>query len=296
MRRSFEPSTWWEDPRTVARRHGALPQRSFSQNFLTSRRIAETIVQAAVDASSSERVIVEIGAGLGTLTQGLALIGPQVVAIELDRAMLQILGVELASRHNVRLVAGDAARIDYRLLSEETGNRKLVMVGNLPYASTGSILRALTQHSDVIGEALIMVQREVAGRVLARPGTRMYGALSVFSGAAFRIEALVQVSPGSFFPPPKVASTVLRLVPLETPRARETPDFQAVVHAAFGTRRKTMKNALSKLPIERAGIETLLQSANIEPQARAETLSVEQFAALTDAYRSLLARGSSSGR
>lgn len=264
-----------EDPRTALRRHGLSPKAAFSQNFLVSASAVRTIVAAA--APAQDELVVELGAGLGTLTSALIEAGAYVIAIERDSDMLQVLTADLVPKGLV-LVSGDAAEVDYAALKREP-SEKICVVGNLPYAITGGILRNLVDSRAHISRAIVMVQREVRDRLVAPPNTREYGALTVFTSAAFSIQTVLKLPPSAFHPQPKVHSAVVRLDVSATPRAEETPAFRQVVKAAFEQRRKTLRNALgAALGQERA--DHALASAAIDPVRRGETLSVEEFAKL----------------
>jgi 16S rRNA (adenine1518-N6/adenine1519-N6)-dimethyltransferase len=262
------PASSWEDPRRALARHGLAPKRAFSQNFLVSRHAVERIVDA-LDVREGTAVV-ELGPGLGTLTRALLGAGATVRAIEADPAMRAVLEADLvAEGWPLTVLDGDAATF-----VPEAGER---VVGNLPYAVTGAILRNLVGARDRIERAVVMVQKEVGQRLMAAPGGKTYGALTVFTQAAFAIERVVAVPAGAFHPKPKVDSAVLRLTPHATPRAVETPMFRRVVRAAFQARRKTLRNALGSLGLDKAKVtEALGEWA----KARGETLGVEDFAAL----------------
>lgn len=276
----------WEDPRRVLARHGLTPKRAFSQNFLISESAVARIA-AAVAPALGERVL-ELGPGLGTLTGALLRAGADVVAIERDRGMIAVLAAEMP-RARVRVIEGDAAEVDYAALAAElcpsdTGGAKLAVTGNLPYAVTGGILRNLTTARQHLSRAVVMVQREVRDRMLAEPGTSEYGALTVFVQGAFAVTPVLAVPPGAFFPTPKVASAVVKLVPHAVPRALETPALRRLVRAIFDARRKTLRNALGRVYGQRCADEAL-DALRVDPQLRGETLGVEQMAALADALQ-----------
>jgi 16S rRNA (adenine1518-N6/adenine1519-N6)-dimethyltransferase len=222
----------WEDPRRVLARHGLTPKRSFSQNFLISERAVRGIVEACELTPQSR--IVELGPGCGTLTVALAAVCERVYAVERDPDMLQLLEAE-TDRARVQLVPGDAKEVDLRALS---GGTRIHVAGNLPYAITGAILRRLVEQSDLIERAVLMVQREVRDRLIAAPDTPDYGALTVFTQQVFRVDSVLHVPRTAFHPPPKVTSSVVKLTPLETPRAPRVPSFERIVRAAFQARRK----------------------------------------------------------
>ncbi|MBX3248878.1 MAG: ribosomal RNA small subunit methyltransferase A [Myxococcales bacterium] len=254
-------------------RHGQAPSRRFSQNFLVSQPVVEAIAEAV--APRDDERVVELGPGAGTLTAALLRRGARVLAVEKDRRMIALLREELGAIPRFEVREGDAAALDLAALLGEDAP-PVAIAGNLPYAITGAIFRALVEQRARIDRAVVMVQREVRDRLLAEPGTKAYGALGVFVCAAFDVVPVLMVKPGAFFPPPRVNSAVVRLVPHATPRAEETESFRRVVRAAFDQRRKTLRNALSSLaPTER--VEEALRAAGVDPGARGETLSVEAF-------------------
>lgn len=262
----------FEDPRRVLRRHGLAPKRAFSQNFLISEGAVRAI--AAATRATAVDQIVELGPGLGTLTSTLLATGAEVAAIERDRDMAAILRDEFArfiDDGRFRLVEGDAATVDFSAFGED-----LIVAGNLPYAITGAILRNLTAHRASIQRAVVMVQREVAERLVAPPGTREYGAPSVFVGASFRISRVLNLPPSAFYPPPKVTSAVIALERLETPRAVERPAFTKLVHAIFESRRKTLRNSLRRI-VSGEVIETIYERLELGDHVRGESLSIEEM-------------------
>ena len=267
------------DPRDVLRRHQLHPKRSFSQNFLIQRQIVEALARVIAESGES---VVELGPGVGTLTHALLNEGCDVVAVDLDPDMVRVLESELGEHPGITIVRGDAAETDFAELAERVG-QKVVVAGNLPYQSTGAIIRQVVAHRESITSAVLMVQREVRDRLIASPSTRQYGALTVFSQAAFEIETIMRLKPGCFYPAPKVESAVVRLTPHPSPRALETAAFREVVRAAFQQRRKTLRNALSGLRNPDV-IENALRDAEIDGSRRGETLSVEEFAALAKRF------------
>lgn len=264
-----------EDPRAALRRHGLSPKAAFSQNFLVSTSAVRTIVAAAATVPGEH--VVELGPGLGTLTAALIEAGAHVSAIERDHDMIHVLTQDLVPKGLV-LKPGDAADVDYAALKREPGE-KLCVVGNLPYAITGAILRNLVDSRAHLSRAIVMVQREVRDRLIASPGTAEYGALTVFTTAAFSVQTVLKLPPSAFHPPPKVHSAVVRLDVSDKPRAEETPAFRTVVKAAFEQRRKTLRNAL-RAAIGQDRAEAALTEAAIDPIRRGETLSVEEFSRL----------------
>lgn len=269
--------------RDLLRKHGLSPKRAFSQNFLVQPGAIAQIADATAELGST---VVEMGPGLGALTHALLSRGCHVIAVELDRDMVRVLEEELGNHPHLRVVAGDAAEADLPGYSNALGS-KLVVTGNLPYQATGAILRHVIDHRLALLGAVLMVQREVRDRLVAKSGTKNYGALSVFAQAGFEVDTVCRLRPGSFHPPPKVDSAVVRLVPLDAPRADETPSFRAVVRAAFQTRRKILRNALKSLGDD-ARIARAAQDVGIDLSRRGETLSVEEFARLSGAWDALV--------
>ncbi len=280
------------DPRTTLRRHGLRARRAFSQNFLRAPHVADRIVASLGRPDGG--IVLELGPGTGALTRPLLGAGLHVIALELDPAMRALLRAEfpesLASG-TLRVLEGDASELDLEVVAAEARCEQIPVVGNLPYAVTGAILRRLVEGAERIPLATIMVQQEVAERLLASPGRRAYGLPSLFVQSCFEVERLLRVPPGAFHPPPKVWSAVVRLRRLATPRARLTPAFEAVARAAFGRRRKTLRNALAPLLArsERPRIAEAIAAAKIQPDARGETLSVEDFDRLASSFAPLLA-------
>lgn len=268
----------WEDPRRVLARHGFLPKRSYSQNFLISERAIRAIVAAC--ELSPESCVLELGAGCGTLTQALAAACAKVFALERDPDMLAVLKAE-CDPARVQIVAGDAKQIVLDAFRPDPATR-IAVAGNLPYAITGAILRNLVSQCDAVACAVLMVQREVRNRLVAQADGADYGALTVFTAQVFSIETVLHLPKTAFHPAPKVTSSVIRLRPLATPRAQPGPAFETVVRAAFQARRKTLRNALVQA-LGTAASDAVLAAAAIDGKRRGETLSIEEFGALARA-------------
>ena len=267
------------DARDLLRKYDLRPKRAFSQTFLIQ---PGAIAQIADAVAKLGQEVVELGPGLGALTYALLARGCRVSAVELDRDMVHVLTREYGDEERLRVVEADAAEFDLRGHAVTQGS-KLVVTGNLPYQATGAILRRVVDDRDAVLGAVLMVQKEVRDRLIAEPGHKEYGALTVFTQAAFEIETVCRLRPGSFYPAPKVESAVVRLLPRETLLANEDDDFRAVVRAAFQTRRKTLRNALRNLgDPDRAA--RALQSAEIDPSRRGETLSIAEFARLAQQW------------
>ncbi|HYR55507.1 MAG TPA: 16S rRNA (adenine(1518)-N(6)/adenine(1519)-N(6))-dimethyltransferase RsmA, partial [Myxococcaceae bacterium] len=250
---------------------------SWGQNFLDDEPTLQRIVDAA--NLGPEDSVVELGAGLGHLTRLLVATGAQVIAIERDPDLLEAMG-ELRAE-NLRVIAANAAHADFAALA---GTSPVVVVGNIPYQLTSTILFELLDQRAHISRAVLTMQKEVAGRITAPPGGRDYGILSVLLGLHYELQNLFVLQPALFHPPPKVSSAVIRLDALSNPRAEVLSDgrFRKLVKAAFARRRKQLLNSLKSDPSlgEPASLLEALRRANIDPTRRAETLSVQEFAAL----------------
>jgi 16S rRNA (adenine1518-N6/adenine1519-N6)-dimethyltransferase len=270
--------------RELLTRHGLSPKKSLGQNFLVDPRAQERIVAAA--ELCPDDVVVEIGAGLGALTARLTAVANKVVAIDRDAQLVAVLRGELADRPNLELVLGDALEFDLAECARQAG-RPLVVVGNLPYVITSPVLFATIEAAAggrVVDRAIFMVQKEFAQRMLAPPGSRTYGRLSVMVQQAASAEILFHVGAGAFLPAPAVTSTVLRLRPRARPLAEvgDASLFARVVRETFGARRKMLRRALEP-GFGGARAAAALAAAGIAGTRRAEELSVADFARLANA-------------
>lgn len=263
--------------------HGIRPQHKLGQNFLTDGRVLDQIVEAS--GVGAEDVALEIGPGLGVLTQRLARKAGLVVAIELDRKLVEILGKTLQKEHpNLEVIHGDAVTINlHKLLAERLPSGRLAHVAaNLPYYVTTPLVMRLLEEELPLDNIVVMVQKEVADRMVSPPGSKQYGALSVAVQFHTEPRIVTNVGRGAFLPPPDVDSAVVqmklrRTPPVDAPRQR----FFQVVKAAFGQRRKTLGNALvAGLHLDKPVVQEVLASAHIDAARRGETLSLEEFAAI----------------
>ncbi len=270
------------DARALLAKYNLSAKKSWGQNFLVSERVYRAIVDATV--RSPDDWAVEVGCGLGTLTMRLAERVPdgQVVAVEREPDMVHVLKAELGHLENVVIHPANAMTYDYSSVAKWRGD-KIAVCGNLPYQIASQILFKLLESREHITRIVTMIQKEMADRMVAPPGVKAYGALTVLMAAYADITTVVQAKPGDFSPPPRVDSTVIKLIIRDEPRApiADEKAFSDVVHAAFSQRRKTLRNALqSKYSKERA--TAALDHCGIDGGRRGETLSVEEFAALTD--------------
>ncbi|RZO87255.1 MAG: 16S rRNA (adenine(1518)-N(6)/adenine(1519)-N(6))-dimethyltransferase RsmA [Oceanococcus sp.] len=243
------------------------PRKRFGQNFLTDRNIIERIASAI--RPSADQHLLEIGPGQAALTEALLPYCGKLTAVEIDRDLAATLRQRFAAEARFELIEADALKVDFATL----GDAPLRVVGNLPYNISTPLVFHLLQSRARIIDFHIMLQREVAERMAAQPGSKTYGRLSVAVSLAARADILFDVPPGAFFPPPKVRSSIIRL----TPRDVELPwrALDRVLQAAFSARRKTLRNALGKLFSAEQ-----LQAHGLDPQLRPENLSPDQFLAL----------------
>ncbi len=271
------------DARTLLDRHGLRAKKHFGQNFLTSERVFRAIVDATV--RTDDDWVVEIGAGLGTLTARLAERVPEgkVIALERDPDMVAVLTAELAHLGNVDIEACDALRYDLTGPARWRGE-SIVVCGNLPYHIAAPLMFRAVAARGHVARAVVMVQKEMADRIIAPPGNKTYGALSVMLQSYASCRRIVAAPAGAFTPAPNVDSAVIRL-DFTTPPALDLPaeeHYRAVVHAAFGQRRKTLRNALRAVYRDDA-VDAALATTGLDGVRRGETLSLVEFAALARA-------------
>ncbi|HVU01805.1 MAG TPA: 16S rRNA (adenine(1518)-N(6)/adenine(1519)-N(6))-dimethyltransferase RsmA [Polyangiaceae bacterium] len=271
-------------PKHALLARGLRPKGSFGQNFLADEGIASRIAELATTPPGG--TVVEIGAGLGSLTAPLLARARRVIAIERDRDLVPALRdgfPEAVASGALEIVEADAKAVDYESLFERaTGPRTLA--GNLPYQITGPLLERTVGLASRVERVVYMVQLEVADRLAAKADTEHYGGLSVFVQAAFGVERAFVVRRGAFYPQPNVDSAVVVLTPHRPPIAEETATFRAVVRAAFAARRKTLRNAWKGLPgVDAASLARLAADAGIDLDARGETLDVTAFARMAAA-------------
>ena len=267
--------------RDVIRRHGLTPKKSLGQNFLFDLNLTARIARAAEPLENI--TVVEIGPGPGGLTRALLALGARrVVAVERDQRAIAALE-EIAARYPGRLdiVTGDALSVD---VGEQLGPERVRIVANLPYnIATALLVGWLTTEPwpPWYDSMLLMFQREVAERIVATPRSKSYGRLSVLAGWRTEARILFDVAPSAFVPPPKVTSSVVRLTPRPVPLACDPIALQRITEAAFGQRRKMLRQSLKTLG---ADTTALLAGAGIEPTARAEEIPVDGFVALARVF------------
>lgn len=269
----------------ICKRFDIKMSKKLGQNFLIKRGIVDEIVHAA-ELTVGEPVL-EVGPGIGTLTQGLAQSGADVTAIELDRRLLEVLDTTLASYDNVRIIHGDVLKLDVPTIMN---HKPFKVVANLPYYITTPIIMSLLESKLPIERLVVMVQKEVALRMIAKPGTKDYGALSVAVQYYTEPDIVLDVPPKSFLPAPAVTSSVIRCVLRDKPPVDVIDEklFFRVVKAGFAQRRKTFSNTMKTMGLTRDRIEELLAKANIDGQRRGETFTLQEFADVANAWAALI--------
>ncbi|MBP2639217.1 MAG: rsmA [Firmicutes bacterium] len=265
----------------ILKTFGIRLQKKLGQNFLIDSDVVERIVEAA-DIQPGEQVL-EIGPGIGTLTQGLAEAGAAVTSIELDRHLIDILAKTLEGYDNVRVIHGDFLKLD---ISREIPTGRCKIIANLPYYITTPIIMRILEERMPVELLVTMVQKEVAERMVARPGTKEYGALSVAVQYYTEPEIVFIVPPTAFIPSPAVESAVIRCVIRKQPpvEVRQEKMFFRVVKAAFSQRRKTLQNCLKAAGLAAETASLVLETAGIDGSRRGETLSLSEFAAVANAW------------
>ena len=269
----------------ICKRFDIKMSKKLGQNFLIKRGIVDEIVKAA-DLQEGEPVL-EIGPGIGTLTQGLAQSGANVTAIELDTRLLEVLDTTLAQYSNVTIVHGDVLKFDVPSIMN---HEPFKVVANLPYYITTPIIMSLLESRLPIERLVVMVQKEVALRMVAKPGTKDYGALSVAVQYYTKPDIVLDVPPKSFLPAPAVTSSVIRCVLRDKPPVDVVDEklFFRVVKAGFAQRRKTFANTMKTTGLSKDRIEELLAKANIDGQRRGETFTLQEFADVANAWAALI--------
>jgi len=270
-------------PKTLLRAWNIRPKKRLGQHFLVDPSTAEMIVRRS--RITPEDSVVEIGAGLGALTIPVAKVAGHVYAVETDSQLLPLLKTELLIHKltNVEIVEKNVLQVDIHSLAEKSGGRFIVM-GNLPYNISSQVLIQLIQNRNHVNRAILMFQKELARRIMANPGNKEYGRLTVMLSYCAEIKSITNIAASLFYPAPKIDSEVVEVdfdISRSYPAHDEAMLFQ-VIKAAFGNRRKTLKNALaaSAFRLDPQIANQALTAAGIDPVRRAETLSVSEFVAL----------------
>lgn len=270
---------------------GFHPSRRLGQNFLQDKTIVDRIVDSA-SIQRNERIL-EIGAGFGALTRSLAALpeAPPLTAVEVDRRLGEILGRDLEHLSNVKIITANILSADPSSLLEEDAKR--VVISNAPYSISGALMRWLMSAAPRMARAIVMLQREVADRMWASPGSKDYSVLTLLTNYYFRVDRLFTVHPGAFWPRPKVDSVVLRLIPHRTAPVDVLSEktFVQLIKAGFANRRKTLRNSL-RVAVSSSTemseiIDLSLEQAQIDPGIRGESLSMRDYARLANSFSAL---------
>ena len=261
-------------------KHGFTFSKSLGQNFLINPSVCPRMAELS---GAGEGVgVIEVGPGIGVLTNELCQLADKVVAIELDKRLLPVLDETLAEYDNIKVVTADVMEVDlHKLIEEEFKGMEVVVCANLPYYITSPVIMKLLEDKLPISAITVMVQKEAAQRICAEVGSRESGAVTVSVNYYAKPQMLFGVSAGSFMPAPKVDSAVMRLDVLDEPpvQVEDENKFFAVVKSAFSQRRKVISNSLSSgLSKSKAEVSEILEKANISPTARAEKLTLQNFA------------------
>ena len=278
--------------RSLCDRYGFSLSKGFGQNFIINPGVCPRIAEAA--GIGPGWGVLEIGPGIGVLTEQLARRADKVVSVEIDRRLFPLLDETLAGYSNIKIVEGDVLKVDLRsLIEQEFAGRPVAVCANLPYYITSPILMRLLEERLPVESITVMVQREAAQRLCAPPGTRQAGAISYAVAYYANPEQLFTVQPGSFYPAPKVTSAVIRLEVRRTPAGSLDPAAEralfALIRAAFSQRRKTAVNGISAgLGFDKALVQAAMADAGLDARLRPEQMTLEQFIALQGA---MAARG-----
>ena len=272
----------------VLQKYHFVFQKRFGQNFLIDTHVLERIIEAA--QITKDDFVIEIGPGIGTMTQYLAEAAREVAAVEIDRSLIPILQDTLQDWDNVTVINEDILKVDVcKLAQEKNGGRPVKVVANLPYYITTPIIMGLFENQVPLDSITIMVQKEVADRMQVGPGTKDYGALSLAVQYYASPQIVANVPPNCFMPRPKVGSAVIRLTRFQEPPVKVDDEklMFAIIRASFNQRRKTLVNGLknaSELSFTKEQIESALTSAGLQLNIRGEALTLEQFAQLSNEF------------
>ncbi len=269
--------------KSIAEQFGFTFKKGLGQNFLTSETVLDEIADAAECDGGG---VLEIGPGFGVLTRALSERAEKVVSLEIDERLIEVLKYTLSDRRNVTVKNRDVLKTDLKsLISEEFGGEKISVAANLPYYITTPIITKLLEGGLPLKNIVVMVQKEVADRLCAKPASKDYGAITLLCRYFSEPEIITNVPAGLFVPPPKVDSAVLRLRLLDKPRVDVSDEkiFFKTVKAAFSQRRKTLLNCMSAyFSLDKSVLSAALEEISIDPKRRGETLSIEEFAAAAD--------------
>jgi 16S rRNA (adenine1518-N6/adenine1519-N6)-dimethyltransferase len=274
-------------PIRLLKKYNIRPLKRLGQSFLVDVNIIEKIIMTA--KFEKEDIVVEIGAGIGVMTALIAKIVKNIIAVELDRFMIEILQAELSDRSNIQIMEQDILQLDFSRLRLDMKLPRVKVVGNIPYNISSPILFHLLEHKEHFLSIIVMLQKEVAERLIATPGTKAYGTLSVIFAMYFEISMQFNIPSKCFYHQPKVDSTVLRMIVRKKPlMALKNPElFRYIVRLAFGHRRKTLFNNIKNSDLisftSPREVSTILENIGINGERRGETLTVEEFGHLSNA-------------
>jgi len=269
----------------VLAKYNMSAKKKFGQNFLIDSHVLEGIVEAA--GVTKDDLVLEIGPGIGSLTQYLAEAAGRVIAVEIDKTLLPVLADTLSEYDNVTVINEDILKVNLDEVVTENGGRPIKVVANLPYYITTPIIMKLFESRARIESITVMVQKEVADRMAAGPGGKDYGSLSLAVGYYAKAVTVIDVPPSSFIPQPNVGSAVVNLSRYAEPRVsvQDEKRLFEIIRTAFNQRRKTLSNSLSNNPalrVSRQEVVDALVKMGVDEKARGEILTLEQFAELSD--------------
>lgn len=268
--------------REIVKHFGFRFSKSLGQNFLVNEEVLKNIIDGAT--LNEESCVMEIGPGIGTLTAEMAKKAKRVVSIELDDNLIPVLNETLGNYENIKLVHGDALKIDFNELIKEEGLTNIKLVANLPYYVTTPIITKIFEERTSIERIVVMIQKEVGDRIVAKPGSKDYGALSLVCQYYSEPSKVCDVPPTSFIPEPKVDSIVIRMEIRKT-LAVEVDDeklFFNIIRQSFNMRRKTLWNALKPLGYGEEKLRSAFEKSEIDEKRRGETLSIQEFGRLAN--------------
>jgi 16S rRNA (adenine1518-N6/adenine1519-N6)-dimethyltransferase len=274
----------------ILAKYNMSAKKKFGQNFLIDSNVLNGIVEAA--GVTKDDCVLEIGPGIGSLTQYLAESAGRVVAVEIDRGLIPVLEDTLSDYDNVTVINEDILKVDIdEIVADSNGGRPIKVVANLPYYITTPIIMKLFEKGALIESITVMIQKEVAERMAAQPGSKDYGSLTLAVGYYAEAKEVMEVPPSSFIPQPGVGSAVVNLTRYAEPRVKVQDEkyMFEVIRTSFNQRRKTLSNSLSNNPalgVTRGEIQAALEKMGMDEKVRGEILSLEQFAELSDVLQS----------
>ncbi len=280
---NFPVTNKFKSPAYLLKKYGIKAKKGLGQNFLIDLKLAQKIV--ALANIPSKCPVVELGVGLGVLTLALAEKASHVIGYEIDEDLIRILRQENLLPPNVEIRKGDILKIDYLSLARELG-KKLLLFGNLPYYLSSRLLYKLLEERNAWEFAVFMFQKEVAERLLAKPGSKDYGHLSAYLALTCKVERLLTLGPGNFYPPPEVYSTVVKISVLREEIYQEK-ELQKLLKLAFSARRKKLLKNLGALGLPKDKLNRIFEELGLPSKVRAEEVEPEKFLALTQRLVSL---------